>query len=182
MFRIVLNDVTSWRALKVVKKYGDKKEHHHTTIRKIFNKWCEKDVFKIAYKEMLKDTVIRKIDKKEINLFIDSTFIDNKTGSELVGINPFNYKKKVTKLSIICDDKKRIINVKPFKSTVNDCKTVDETIKDIEISKNVRINLIGDKGYHIKAEVRSELLKKKIRLIVPRKKNQKKRRIKRNEE
>jgi hypothetical protein len=82
---------------------------------------------------MLKELVINKYDKKKINLFIDSTFIDNKTGSELVGINPFNYKKRVSKLSILCDDKKNIINVKAFKTTLNDCKTIEETIKSLDI-------------------------------------------------
>lgn len=31
---------------------------------------------------------------KEVDLFIDSTFINNKIGSELVGVDPFNYKRK----------------------------------------------------------------------------------------
>lgn len=175
MITIVLKDVVSWRSLKIVADYTGKKDNHHTTIRKIFNKWCDKEIFKISYEKMLKEVVISKYDKKEINLFIDSTFIDNKTGSELIGINPFNYKKRVTKLSILCDSKKNIINVAPFKSTLNDCKTIEDTIKSVDIKG--RINLIGDKGYLVREEVKRALRKRRIRLIVPRKKNQKKKRI-----
>lgn len=53
MMLIVLKDVVSWRSLKVTKKYDDKPEHHHTTIRKVFNKWSSNDIFKIAYNKML---------------------------------------------------------------------------------------------------------------------------------
>ena len=179
MILIVLKDVVSWRSLKITAKYVNKKENHYTTIRKMFNKWCNKDIFKVAYEKMLKEEVIKKYDKKEINLFIDSTFIDNKTGSELVGINPFNYKKRVSKLSILCDDKKNIINVKAFKSTLNDCKTIEETIKSLDIKG--KINLVGDKGYLVREDVKKRLRKKKIRLIVPRKKNQKKKRIRKKD-
>ncbi|VBB18243.1 hypothetical protein YASMINEVIRUS_706 [Yasminevirus sp. GU-2018] len=176
MMHIVLKDVVSWRSLKVTKNYSDKKEHHHTTIRKMFNKWSSKNVFKIAYDKMMdemSENVNKKNSKREKNLFIDSTFIDNKTGSELVGVNPMNYKKRVTKLSIVCDDSKNVVNIKEFKSTTNDCITIEKTLEGVRLKG--RINLMGDKGYHVREEVKEALRKRKIRLIVPRKKNQKKR-------
>ena len=157
---------------KPVEKYDDKPEHHHTTIRKVFNKWSSKDIFKIAYNKML-GKKNKENNKKIKNVFIDSTFVDNKTGSELVGVNPLNYKKRVTKLSIICDNSKNILNIKEFKSTTNDCITIEKTLEGVRLKG--RINLIGDKGYHVRQEVKEELRKRKIRLIVPRKKNQKKR-------
>lgn len=174
MFILVLKEVNSWRSLKITAKYGDKKENHHTTIRKMFNKWSEKEIFKKAYDKMRKGDING--NDKEINLFIDSTYVNNKTGVELVGINPMYYKKRVTKISIICDEKKRVIIAKPFKSTRNDCATIIETVK--EINKGERINLIGDKGYILNKDDMNKLLKEKnIRLIVPRKKNQKEKRI-----
>ena len=176
MMHIVLKDVVSWRSLKVTKNYSDKKEHHHTTIRKMFNKWSSKNVFKIAYDKMMNkmlENENKKNSKKVKNMFIDSTFIDNKTGSELVGVNPMNYKKRVTKLSIVCDDSKNVINIKEFKSTTNDCITIEKTLEGVRLKG--RVNLIGDKGYHVRQEVKEALRKRKIRLIVPRKKNQKKR-------
>ena len=181
MMNIVLKDVVSWRSLKVTKNYIDKKENHHTTIRKMFNKWSSYGIFEKAYMNMLKDRVMRQIqkDRGSIDLFIDSTFIDNKTGSEMVGINPINYKKRVSKLSIICDKNKNILTVKPFKSTINDCLTVEDTLKDMNISK--RINLIGDKGYLVREEIIERLRERKVRLVIPRKKNQKKRRLKKSD-
>jgi hypothetical protein len=172
MMQIVLKDVVSWRALKITQKYTDKPENHHTTIRKMFNRWSDKNVFKTAYDKML-ESINKKDKKKSKNVFIDSTFIDNKTGSELVGTNPLNYKKKVTKLSIICDDSKNILNIKEFKSTTNDCTTIEKTLDGVNLKG--KINLIGDKGYHVRQEIREALKKRKVRLIVPRKKNQKKR-------
>ncbi|VBB18085.1 hypothetical protein YASMINEVIRUS_548 [Yasminevirus sp. GU-2018] len=171
-------NVVSWRSLKVTKEYSDKKEHHYTTIRKMFNKWSSKNVFKIAYDKMMNkmsENMKKKNSKREKNLFIDSTFIDNKTGAELVGVNPMNYKKRVTKLSIVCDDSKNVVNIKEFKSTINDCITIEKTLEGAGLKG--RINLIGDKGYHVRQEVKEALKKRKIRLIVPRKKNQKKRRL-----
>ncbi|VBB18702.1 hypothetical protein YASMINEVIRUS_1234 [Yasminevirus sp. GU-2018] len=176
MMHIVLKDVVSWRSLKVTKNYGDKKEHHHTTIRKMFNKWSSKNVFKIAYDKMMDkmlENVNKKNSKKVKNMFIDSTFIANKTGSELVGVNPMNYKKRVTKLSIVCDDSKNVVNIKEFKSTTNDCITIEKTLEGVRLKG--RVNLIGDKGYHVRKEVKEALRKRRIRLIVPRRKNQKKR-------
>jgi len=177
MFVIVLKDVNSWRSLKITKNYEGKKENHYSTIRKMFGKWNKYEIFKRAYERMLDEKVISKNkNKKEIDLFIDSTFIDNKTGKEMIGVNPLYYKKKVTKLSIVCDKDKNVIEVKPFKSTMNDCITIEETVKDIKYKK--KIHLIGDKGYCAREEIRNRLLKKKIRLIVPKKKNQKKKPIK----
>ncbi|VBB18163.1 hypothetical protein YASMINEVIRUS_626 [Yasminevirus sp. GU-2018] len=176
MMHIVLKDVVSWRALKVTKNYDNKAEHHHTTIRKMFNRWSSKNVFKIAYDKMRDKTlenVTTKDSRKPQTLFIDSTFIDNKTGAELVGVNPLNYKKRVTKLSIICDDKKNIVNIKEFKSVANDCTTIDATLEGVKLTG--RVNLTGDKGYHVRQEVKEALRRRKIRLIVPRKKNQKRR-------
>ena len=40
------------------------------------------------------------------NIYIDSTFISNSKGSEFVNTNPMYRKKKVTKISSLCDDNK----------------------------------------------------------------------------
>jgi hypothetical protein len=69
--------------------------------------------------------------------------------------------------------------VKEFKSTLNDCKTIEETIKSLDIKG--KINLVGDKGYLVREDVKKRLRKKKIRLIVPRRKNQKKKRIRKKD-
>ena len=91
-------------------------------------------------------------------------------------MNPTYYKKNVTKLSIICDTNKIPLSITPFKSTTNDRKTIIDSINNTNIKK--RVNLIGDKGYISTKFNRQVLLKKyKVKLITPRKKNQKNIRI-----
>jgi hypothetical protein len=137
----------------------------------MFNKWNLNDVFKTAYKNMLSDYKHNLSKSKEIDLFIDACFVANKSGSELVGTNPTYYKKNVTKLSIVCDVNKIPLSITAFKSTINDCKTIIDSIKHLNL--NNKINLIADKGYMTKKVNKIYLLKKyKIKLITPRKKNQ----------
>lgn len=62
------------------------------------------------------------------------------------------------------------------KPTIHDVKTVDSSINKM-IEKNGknknRIYIMGDKGYIMKQIDKNKLLKKKIRLITPKRKNQK---------
>lgn len=175
-FLIVLKHVNSWRSLSITANYSGKSRYHYTTIRKMFNKWSGLNIFNIAYNKMLNDYLSDLPHSKSIDLFIDACFISNKTGSELVGINPTYYKKNVTKLSIICDSNKVPLSVTAFKTTINDCKTVRQSVKSLDINKP--INLIADKGYMTKRSDKLELLRNyKIKLIVPKKKNQKNIRI-----
>lgn len=174
-FLIVLKHVNSWRSLSITSNYSGKSRYHYTTIRKMFNKWSKFNVFKIAYDKMLNNYNHNLLHSKSIDLFIDACFISNKSGSELVGINPTYYKKNVTKLSIVCDSNKIPLSVTAFKTTVNDCRTVDQSVRSLNLNKP--INLIADKGYMTKRSDKLELLRKyKIKLIVP-KKNQKNFRI-----
>lgn len=175
-FLIVLKHVNSWRSLSITADCSGKSRYHYTTIRKMFNKWSKLNVFNIAYDKMLNNHNRYLPHSKSIDLFIDACFISNKTGSELVGINPTYYKKNVTKLSIVCDSKKVPLSITVFKTTTNDCKTVKQSIKSLNLNKS--INLIADKGYMTKRSDKLELLRKyKIKLIVPKKKNQKNIRI-----
>ena len=180
MFRIMLNDTNSWKALSRLSDCQSDSRYHYTTIRKMFNRWSKHNVFSIAYHKMLCDNnlnlpKLKGVDRS-IDLFIDATFVDNKTGSELVNVNPLYYKKNVTKLSIICDSKKTPLSITPFKSTTNDSITVIDSLKPLNIRR--RVNLIADKGYVMNRHKKQILLKQyKVRLIVPKKKNQKKVRL-----
>jgi len=175
-FLTVLKHVNSWRSLSVTANFSGKSKYHYTTIRKMFNKWSKLNVFQIAYNKMLTVYKHNLPHSKSIDLFIDACFISNKTGSELVGINPTYYKKNVTKLSIVCDNNKIPFSVTAFKTTTNDCKTVNQSVRSLNLNKP--INLIADKGYMTKRSDKLDLLKKyKIKLIVPKKKNQKNIRI-----
>lgn len=170
MFIIVLQNVNSWNSLKVTSNYNGKSKYHYTTIRKMFNKWSKYDIFKIAYYEMLKDNNLNGIPNND--LFIDACFINNKTGTELVGINPMYYKKRVTKLSVICTIDKVPLSVVPFKSTTNDCTTIVDSLKEFKLKR--KTNLIADKGY-VSTKINKNIFLKhhKVKLITPKKKNQK---------
>jgi len=144
------------------------------------------DIFKLAYLKLLNDSQfnISKIrNNNDIDLFIDATFVNNKTGAEMVNVNPLYYKKHVTKLSILCITQtfsliknKVPLSIIPVKTTSHDSKTIIQSIKDLNIKR--RINLIADKGYIMNKKDKNILLKKhKVKLIVPKKKNQKNVRI-----
>jgi hypothetical protein len=100
------------------------------------------------------------------DLFIDSTHINNKYGSENIIVNPELTKKKVTKISTISnidgfiysidniESKSKTIkfNYKDQKinTPVHDSKTIEMSLKNINPNikiKSQEINLIGDKGY-----------------------------------
>jgi transposase len=109
-----------------------------------------------------------------IDLFIDTASINNKYGSELAAYGQ-NKKKKVTKVSLICNEKKFPLSVTFHKGSVHDVKTIDESV--VTLIKNInyrRVNLTGDKGYIATKKTKDELFKKGIKLITPYRKNQKK--------
>ena len=177
MFILVLKHVNSWNSLSITSNYKNKTKYHYTTVRKMFNKWSSYDVFKLAYIKLLKHNNLYTFSQND-DLFIDTCFISNKTGSELVGLNPMYYKKNVTKLSIICNKNKIPLSIVPFKSTTNDSKTIIKSIESLHLHKTV--NLIADKGY-INSKINKNILLKhhKVKLITPKKKNQKNVRISR---
>ncbi len=133
----------------------------------------------------------------DIDLIIDSTFINNKYGVEDIGLNTDNKKKRATKLSVITDENKFIYSVinieinnksnkkidkrlkknkdqsKKRKGFVHDVKTIQTTLNEINLKYNFKnVNLLGDKGY-INSNEKYYLNKKKINMITYKKKNQK---------
>ena len=175
MIYYVLKNVNSWDSLRITSKYDGKSKYHYTTIRKIFTKWSKLNVFKKAYNKFI-DYYGFNIYHTKDDIFIDATFINNKTGSEMVNVNPLYYKKNMTKLSVICDSNKIPINVVPVKTNTYDGDTIVESVKEVKIKK--KTNLIADKGYIKGKEFKHSLIKNhKLKLIHPKKKNQKNIRI-----
>ena len=134
---------------------------------------------------------------KDIELIIDSSFINNKYGIEDIGLNTDNKKKRASKLSIITDKDKFIysvinikINVKEeikidkrFKKNkrkknkrkgfIHDVKTIQSTLDCINTKYNFNsVTLLGDKGYINKNE-NYYINNKKINMVTYKKKNQK---------
>jgi len=171
-FIYVLRDVVSWKLLRLLHK--DKDKYHYKTIADKFLEWSNKGVFEKAYTYLLNkypNPCVKWL--PSLNLFIDSSYINNKSGSELInyGQNP---KKKVTKLSVISDSSGQVYSSTLYDGKVHDSKTIEKSVEDLTKKSIYRsINLIGDKGYHMKLENKRKVLDKKITLVVPQKKNQK---------
>ena len=109
----MLNDINKWNSLAKLKTYNpvlinnNKSKSHYDTIRKKFIKWSKDNIFKLAFQECLNLKSIN----NDIELIIDSTFINNKYGIEDIGLNTDNKKKRASKLSIISDKDKFIYSV-----------------------------------------------------------------------
>ena len=179
MMIYLLNDINNWSFLKNIQGYGEhlKKEnvpkYHYKTIQNKFNYWTNKDIFKNAFKKL-------KYDKHFNMLFIDSTSLNNKYGSENITINPEYKKKKVTKLSVISNESGFILAVEPFNiknklktgilTSVHDVKMIEQTLKHIDVNNNSKYyHLVGDKAYKNKYDL--TLNNKKVITITPNKKN-----------
>ncbi len=99
-FKFMLNDIV----------------YHYKYNNEIYDKWVSKDIFKRAYVNMLNNNYfkLKHIKKnKTLNLFVDCSFIINKYGVESITTHPEYHKKKVTKISAICDEFKNILSVVP---------------------------------------------------------------------
>lgn len=122
----MLNDINKWKSLTKLKTYNpilinnnNKSKSHYDTIRKKFIKWSKDNIFKLAFQECINLKSIN----RDIELIIDSTFINNKYGIENIGLNTDNKKKRASKLSIISDKDKfiySVINIKINKIDKNE--------------------------------------------------------------
>ena len=195
----MLNDINKWETLAKLKSYipvsinNKVAKTHYDTIRKKFIKWSKDGIFKTAFNECINLKSVN----KDIELIIDSTFINNKYGVEDIGLNTDNKKKKASKLSIISDadkfiysvinikinkipdikiDKRFKINKKKYKKRkgfVHDVKTIQTTLDNINSKYNFnKVSLLGDKGY-IDTNCEYYVNNKKIDLITLKKSNQK---------
>ena len=97
-----------------------------------------------------------------------------------------NKKKNVTPLTVICDHNKLPLSVKCIdqnKIIYNGRKTAKHEIKNVQntldnmtklqIKDYIKVQLIGDKGYITKEQF--TVLNRKLDIITPKRKNQKKR-------
>src|SRR5438477_7134672 len=191
MFKHILKTVSNWRSLSFLKDYNGKK-YHYKYLNQVFNKWVENDVFKDAYTNMLNDKYfqLKHIKKnKNLNLFIDSTFINNMYGVDGIANNPEYRKKKVTKISVIADDQNNILGVlsdsthpnnKNKPSVAHDVKLVQKTLDNMNVSipTNIITRIGGDKGYITQKRFKLNN-NKKMPIIARKRKNQLKQNTKR---
>jgi hypothetical protein len=77
----VLKDVVSYASLQIIHK--DKKPNHYKTICDKHKEWADNDIFKISFEKLAKKYTFIDINSHStLDLFIDSTSIINKNGSE----------------------------------------------------------------------------------------------------
>lgn len=175
MIFYVLNDINSWSVLHKLKEHTSNKKFHYKTIYNKFRFWSNKNIFKNAFYNYFY--------KNNTNLLlIDATSINNKYGSECLGINPEYKKKKVTKLSIITSSNGFIYSIIPFNiknkfknynTFVHDSKMINDSLTNI---KNIKNNskyfiLLADKAYMSKNKYK--LTNKFVKIITPNKINSK---------
>jgi len=203
------DDVNKWSALQKLFFYSPEngKTRHYETIRSQYQRWCSKNIFKNAFNkvtpfssaENVDDTINMDFNNEKYlidvmkDYFIDSTNINNLRGSENLVINPELKKKKVTKITEICDVDGFIVSIvlnEPLKKIINyngesvnistaknDSNYIEETLNNKNINiKLDNIILIGDKGYKIKENNNLNL-----EIITPNKKNQKNKLINRHQ-
>jgi len=188
----VLNDLTKWKALQLISLPDninhDRKKYHWKVIYNEFLKWSKDGIFELSYIDFLKHnyfklTKVRK--NKKLNMFVDVTKINNKLGSEMIGLNVEYKKKNVTCLSVVCDEDKIPLGVSCLNTNLNKTKSGKHTFVHelnglqktldtipIDVKPYISVNLMGDKAYISKREYK--VFGKAIKVIAPTRKNQKK--------
>ena len=150
---------STWYALR---HSSDDYHNHYKSIYNEFNKWVKDGIFEIAFNNFVKKHFF-KLNKarysKHLKLFIDVTKITNLRGKEHIVINNEYMKKRITPLSVICDENKLPVAmiVIPINKTLpngvktakHDVSCIQETLDNIkfQIPEYVKISVTGDKGY-----------------------------------
>jgi len=172
----VKNNLNNWKSLQSLILCCSP----YKSIYNQFLRWSNKDLFYNAYYKNISNNNIL-INNVQI---IDASSCSNKYGSENVTINPEYKKKKVTKVSLLCDDNKIITSVSPFdikttskkykgkniKTFIHDSKTIQKTVNNVNNFINIK-KIIGDGGYKTQDLIKQN--NKKIPIITPNRKNQK---------
>lgn len=164
----VLTDDSNWAPLQ---RLFPNNPYHYKTIYNKFLMWSKLGLFEIIFNNFLNSNY--KIKDENLFLLIDSTLINNLNGKELIDVNPTYQKKKVTKISLICDSNNITLGLKAFNPTNHDVTTIQNTLDTIKINKNNVKNayIIGDKGYITRKQF--NFLNLKVKTITPPRKNMK---------
>jgi len=162
-------------------------KNHYSSIYKKYNQWVTSGFFddlfsKLVgkYKKKRRKKLKKNLHKSSLlTLFVDSSNIRNKNGSELLGRTYQDKRKKGNKITVICDQEKFPLIIDISAANVHDSKILTSSKpikkslfdlhKDLKLTK---INLAGDMGYIINDNKKKLLFKNKIKIIHPYRKNQ----------
>lgn len=118
-----------------------------TTIYKFHQKIIKLNIFPLYYNFLL-NAYLKKNSNNLNYLIVDSTFIVNKKGSELITYNPQIKKHKTCKISLIVDEFNIPINFKLENSLKHDSKLFQEQLKYITENMNLKNKIyLGDAAY-----------------------------------
>lgn len=147
---------------------------HWTTYHKKFTLLSKCRVFELSHKILLKllenDNYFKNNSLKD--LFIDSSMIKNIQGTEFLGKNHYDRRRNGNKITVIVTCTGIPLAIKLDKASTHDVTVVEEILNQIDL-KIIGSRLIGDKGY-VDSKLKKKLKQKRIQLIYPYRKNQKK--------
>lgn len=142
----VLKTGISWRDLKSVINWN--------SVYKVYCKLVRFNILEKSYNSLLSQYLSKSKQSKLNCILTDTTFINNKNGSELIGYNTFYSRKKGTKISLITDSKGIPIDVKCYKGNMYDSNILEdqlETIGNSPIGDNhntqYKKHFLADAGY-----------------------------------
>jgi hypothetical protein len=146
----VLKCGISWRDTSKLKTSG---EISWNTFYKMHQKLIKYKIYEGTYEDVLKKYYIEgtNVDSLKVRS-TDTTVIINKQGIDKVSYNKAYPKHKITKLSIITDNSKVVLNAKLFDGSVHDSKILHEQLTtdgfvDRAIDDKNKDTMLGDAAY-----------------------------------
>ena len=116
----------------------------HITVFKTMQSWVQRNIFQTAYQRLLKLYNRRRRPKYHC---IDSSFVKNIYGRDVVGRNPTDRGRRATKLSVIVDDLGVPFSLIALPANRSDQISLQPTIESMLCTPIHGLELYADKGY-----------------------------------
>jgi putative transposase len=114
------------------------------TVFKTMHKWANANLFEIAYQRLLKLYARR---RRPRHYAIDSTFVKNIYGRDVVGRNPTDRGRKATKFSVVVDDLGVPHAFLYTGANVSDMVLFERTLDTSLVQLHPKTPMYADKGY-----------------------------------
>ena len=118
------------------------------TIFKTMHRWVKADVFRTAYRNMLR---LYQRKRRPRYYCIDSSFIKNMYGVNCTGRNPTDRGRQATKVSTVVDDYGVPYGALYTPANVSDMRLFEPTISALLVPLQSKTEMYADKGYDSKA-------------------------------
>ena len=142
---LVLRSGMSWRCLAHVRDAPDWRTVHHT-----FTRWSRAHVFRETARALVR--LYRRQTRRACRHgALDSTYVKNLRGRDVVGRNPCDRGRRATKVSALVDDTGIPLALAFFPANVSDYQTVDQTLNAMLDAPPRGTPAYADKGYDSRA-------------------------------